>query len=101
MGWRDLGGGLGRRLMIYLYDDPVFAFLEGEGVPDLYRSDMTMEEAKEAARAQKKGLARLKEYLAAAKLAKSFVLHSPRMEAAIARANAPCPERLALEYAAL
>ena len=85
----------------------VIDHLEGEGVPDLYRPLMTVDEAKKVARAdprvvaRKRGLARLKEFVAAAKLGKSFICHLPRMQAAIARANAPCPERLAREYAAL
>ena len=87
--------------------DLVASYLEGEGVPDLYRPQMNIDEAKKVASAdprvvaRKKGLARLKEFLAAAKLGKSFVCHSPRMEAAIVRANSPCPDRLAREYAAL
>ena len=85
----------------------VISYLEGEGVPDLYRPLMTIDEAKKVASAdprvvaRKNGLARLKEFLAAAKLGKSFICHSPRMQAAIARAHMPCPVRLAREYAAL
>lgn len=106
--WHDFSGAMPRRTIIYRYPlDPALVYLEGEGVPDLYRPLMTVDEAKKVARAdprvvaRKRGLARLKEFVAAAKLGKSFICHSPRMQAAIARANAPCPERLAREYAAL